>query len=111
MTKPKAKPKAKPSVEKAEPKKPTVPLKEWDHRSEYPLGEIGIGDEVESMHHGIGVMSNHIGGMFPLQITFTGGRLMSYSKTGKYFPDDSEFAEKNPILKITKKMPPMAKEE
>ena len=104
MTKPKAKPKAKPSVEKAEPKKPTVPLKEWDSASDYPLDAIEVDDEVESKYHGKGIVKNFIGGTHPIQIDF-GGRLLTYSRNGKYFDDDSAFADKKPAIKIINKKP------
>ena len=101
--------KAKVKIKKAEPKKPPVPLKEWNRVSKFPLSEIGIGDEVESKYHGAGVVKDFIGGNFPVQIDFD-GRLFTYSKAGEYFEAESSFADKKPALIITKKMPPMAKE-
>jgi len=97
MTKPKAK------VKKTEAEKPIVPLKKWDSRSDIPLSDIGIGDEIESMHHGTGVVANFIGGTHPIQIKFAGDRMMTYTKDGKYFDSDSKFFEKDPALKIIKK--------
>lgn len=119
MTKPKAKPNPPPPNGKKKvtakivvnpAAKNTEPKKEWDNTSEFPLSDIGIGDEVESSYHGKGVMNRFISGNHPLEIDF-GGRSLSYSKDGKYFDDDSAFADKNPVLKITKKMPPMTATE
>ena len=92
------KPKAKPAVEKAEPKKPTVPLKEWDSASDYPLDAIEVDDEVESKYHGKGIVKNFIGGTHPIQ-------MLTYSRNGKYFDDDSAFADKKPAIKIINKKP------
>jgi len=102
------KPKKAP-IKKAAPKIP-VPLKEWDKTSEFPLTEIAPGDEVESKYHGKGVVKKVIGGPHPVQIDF-GGRLMTYSISGRYFSDDSAFADQKPALIITRKNSPKAKEE
>jgi len=103
------KPKSITSTKKVETKIP-MPPDPWDSTSEYPLSEIQIGDEVESKHHGAGVMNRFVGGPYPLEINFD-GRMLTYSVDGKYFNDDSTFADKKQVLKITKKKPQQAEGE